>query len=173
MIKKFKQPTIYIFFSIIVFMFLLPKELIYKVFEKELSKYEIVISNEIRDENFSLDILNASVFYKGINIAKINRANFMSFLIYSEFNLINIELEEKLKKIIPYEIENISFKHSIFAINKIYINGNSKFGKFEGYVSLFEKVIKIELEESAEIKSSNFIKYFKYDNERYLYEYRF
>ena len=57
MIKKFKQPTIYIFFSIIVFMFLLPKELIYNVFEKELSKYEIVISNEIRDENFSLDIL--------------------------------------------------------------------------------------------------------------------
>ncbi len=173
MIKKIKQPIIYILFSLIVFIYFLPKEMIYNVLEKEFAKYDIIVSDEIRDESFYLDILNANIFYKGIKIANVNQANFTSFLFYSKFNLTNIELEDTLKKIIPYEIENITLKHNIFVMNKIYIKGDGKFGDFEGYINLFEKVIKIELKASSEINNLDLKQYFKYENERYLYEYRF
>ncbi|RBQ31946.1 hypothetical protein CRU92_04040 [Arcobacter sp. FW59] len=173
MIKKLSEIFIYIIFSIFIFMFLLPKELIYNLVEKELEKHKIVVSDESINEKFSLDILDANIFYEGINIAKVNRANFLSFLIYSKFDIENIKLEDKFKNFIPDEIEKISFQYNILTFNKIYVKANGKFGELEAEISIFDKVVNIELNASNDMKKLALIRYFKYENERYKYEYKF
>lgn len=51
MIQKIIRAIIYILVFIIILIFLLPKELFYNLFEKELQRYNIVISNETRKES--------------------------------------------------------------------------------------------------------------------------
>ncbi|MDN5124515.1 hypothetical protein PJV93_11410 [Aliarcobacter butzleri] len=108
--KKVFNYLIYFLISIIILIFLIPKESFYNLFEKELEKYNIVVSNEIREEKLDFTILNAEVFYQGIKVAKIDSLNFKSLLFYSKLNVENIYLEDKLKDFIPNYIEKISFK---------------------------------------------------------------
>ncbi|MFX4219282.1 hypothetical protein ACOL3B_10350 [Aliarcobacter butzleri] len=171
--KKVFNYLIYLLISIIILIFLIPKESFYNLFEKELEKYNIVISNEIREEKLDFTILNAEIFYQGIKVAKIDRLNFKSLLFYSKLNVENIYLEDKLKDFIPNYIEKISLKYNISNFNKIFIEANGRFGHLNGEFNLFNKVIQIEMTPSNEMKNLNLIKYFKYENERYKYEYKF
>ncbi len=95
MMKKLLKIFIYLLvfiFSIIAF---LPKESFYNLLEKELEKQQVVISNEIRKEKlFDLDVLNANIYYQGLNIAKVDEVSFSTYLFYTQIDINNVQISE-------------------------------------------------------------------------------
>lgn len=65
--------TVYILFFVYASLLLLPKENLYYAFEKEISKNDIIFSNEIIKEHLlSLEIKNMEVYYKKQFVVKTN-----------------------------------------------------------------------------------------------------
>ena len=116
--KLFLYFLLFIFFTLI----LLPKASFYNLLEEELSKQNIVISNESRDEKlFNLKISDAKVYYKGIEGANIQSIDFLSVLVYSKIEVDNIKLLQSLSSFFPPYIEKIIFKHSLVDYKNITI----------------------------------------------------
>lgn len=141
--KKILKLFLYLLTFMVFFILFLPKESFYNLLEKELEKSQIIVSNETRKEKlFSFSVLNADIFYQGINMAK---------------------------------VDDITFAHSIFDVNKINIKSSGTFGEVSGDINILKRVIKIELNASTLMKNSysNFLRYMKFENERYIYEYKF
>lgn len=141
--KKILKLFLYLFAFIVFFILFLPKESFYNLLEKELEKSQIIVSNETKKEKlFSFSVLNADIFYQGINMAK---------------------------------IDEVIFAHSILDVNKISIKSSGTFGEVSGDINILKREIKIELNASTLMKNSysNFLRYMKFENERYIYEYKF
>lgn len=141
--KKILKLFLYLFTFIVFFILFLPKESFYNLLEKELEKSQIIVSNETRKEKlFSFSVLNADIFYQGINMVK---------------------------------VDDITFEHSILDVNKINIKSSGTFGEVSGNINILKREIKIELNASALMKNSysNLLRYMKFENERYIYEYKF
>lgn len=175
MMKKLLKIFIYLLvfiFSIIAF---LPKESFYNLLEKELEKQQVVISNEIRKEKlFDLDVLNANIYYQGLNIAKVDEVSFSTYLFYTQIDINNVQISENFTSFVPNLINNIKLKYSIFNFAKINIEGKGSFGEFIGEFDIFTKKIRIELNASSLMKNSysKLLKNMKFENERYIYEYK-
>ena len=141
--KKILKLFLYLLTFMVFFILFLPKESFYNLLEEKLEKSQIVVSNETRKEKlFSFSVLNADIFYQGINMAK---------------------------------VDDITFAHSILDVNKINIKSSGTFGEVSGNINILKREIKIELNASALMKNSysNLLRYMKFENERYIYEYKF
>lgn len=141
--EKILKLFLYLFAFIVFFILFLPKESFYNLLEEKLEKSQIVVSNETRKEKlFSFSVLNADIFYQGINMAK---------------------------------VDDITFEHSILDVDKINIKSSGTFGEISGNINILKREIKIELNASALMKNSysNLLRYMKFENERYIYEYKF
>ena len=141
--KKILKLFLYLFTFIVFFILFLPKESFYNLLEKELEKSQIIVSNETKKEKlFSFSVLNADIFYQGINMAK---------------------------------VDDITFAYSILDVNKINIKSNGTFGEVSGNINILKREIRIELNASALMKNSysNLLRSMKFENERYIYEYKF
>ncbi len=172
-IFKFSLYIIVFFISIILF---LPKESFYNLLEKELEKKQILISNETRKENlFDFQVSNADIFYQGINIARFDNLDFSSYFFYTKIALSNTHFLDSLTSFAPSPIEKVVIEYSILNINKIKINSVGLFGSLKADIDIFAKSIKIELIASNEMKTSysKLLKNMNYENERYIYEYKF
>jgi hypothetical protein len=157
-------------------MIFLPKISLYNLVEKELQKKQVIISDEkIVEKFFSLDILDSKVFFEGINIAKIDKLKLESLFLYTKIEFSNIVLIDSFTQFAPSPIENLIIKHTILNPNNILINANGNFGELSGTMNILNKELKIELNASNLMKSSysKLLKFFKFENGRYIYEYRF
>ncbi|RXI30790.1 hypothetical protein [Arcobacter defluvii] len=176
MMKKILKFFMYLFAFILFFMIFLPKESLYNLLEKELEQKQIIISDEIRDEKLlSLNVSNANIFFEGINIAKVDSFNFMSLFLYTKIELTNISLIDSFTSFAPSPIDKIDIRHSILNPNKIYMEAFGLFGEMKAEINILNRVLKVELNASKQMKNSysKLLKYFKYENERYVYEYKF
>lgn len=174
--KKLLKLFTYIFVFVAFFIIFLPKESFYNLLEKELEKNLIIVSNETKDEKlFSFSILNGEIIYEGINVGTINEASFTTYLFYSELKLNSIVLLDSLSSFVPTPIEEIVFSHSILDFNKIKIKANGAFGELNGDINIFSRIIKVELNASNKMKTSysKLLKDMKFENGRYIYEYKF
>lgn len=174
--KKIFKLFIYVVVFFTFFIIFLPKESFYYLLEKELQQQQVIISNEDKNEKlFSFDIKNADVFYQGINIGVIEKTDFTTYLFYTKINFDNVSFLDSLSSFAPTPIDNISIEHSILNINKIKIDAKGVFGELSGDLNIFAKELKIQLKASDKMKNSysKLLKNMKFDNERYLYEYKF
>jgi hypothetical protein len=174
--KKILKLFLYLFVFIVFFIIFLPKESFYNLLEKELEKNQIIVSNETKKENpFSFSVLNADIFYQGINIAKVDDITFKTYLLQSKVTIKNINFLDTLSSFAPTPINEVVLEHSILDINKINIKSNGTFGELSGNIDILKREVKIELNASALMKSSysKLLKYMKFENERYIYEYKF
>ncbi|PLY08330.1 MAG: hypothetical protein C0625_01725 [Arcobacter sp.] len=160
------------FVSLLIF---LPKENLYNLFEKELFKHNIVISEETRNEKlFSLNINSSEVYYEGINTAFIEDIDIKTFLIFSEVNVKKISVSQSFKNFLPSKIEKLKISHSLIDFASIKIDSSGDFGEFKGTYSIFDKNISGELVPSKIMKSkySNILNQFKVKEGKYYYEYK-
>lgn len=141
--KKILKLFLYLFVFIVFFILFLPKESFYNLLEKELEKSQIIVSNETKKD-------------KPFSFSVLNTDIF-----YQGINMA--------------KVDDITFAYSILDVNKINIKSNGTFGEVSGDINILKREIKIELNASALMKNSysNLLRSMKFENERYIYEYKF
>ena len=174
--KKIFKLFIYFLFFIIFILIFLPKESIYNLLEQELSKQNIIISEEKRDEKLlSLDIKEGKVFYQGVQSAKIENINFLSLLVYSKVEVKDLKVSKSLSSFFPPYIKNIELKHSVLDYKNITISSIGDFGLVNGNIDLINRTIILNLKASSKMKTqySKVLRNMKLKEGKYIYEYRF
>lgn len=171
----FKAVFLLVLFLISLLAFF-PKVELYNLLEKELSKQNIIISNEIRETKLlGLKIKGADVYYDGIDFAFIKEIDFLTYLFYTNINISNIRVSKDFKNMIPSKIESITIKHNILSFNKATIHSLGDFGEFNADILLFERKIIGELKPSNNMKSKyrSLLREFKLVEGKYKYEFKF
>jgi hypothetical protein len=174
--KRILKLFLYLFAFIVFFIIFLPKESFYNLLEKELEKNQIVVSNETKKEEiFSFSVLNADIFYQGINMAKVDDITFKTYLFQTKVDIKNINFLDTLSSFAPTPISEVILEHSVLDINRINIKSSGTFGELNGKINILKREVKIELNASTLMKNSygNLLRYMKFENERYIYEYKF
>ena len=100
---------------------------------------------------------------------------FQTYLFYTNVSLKNINILDSLSSFIPTPIDEVVISHSIFNFYKIKIKSKGIFGELTGDINLFTKELKLELNASDKMKTSylKLLKNMRFENERYIYEYKF
>lgn len=174
--KKILKLFLYLFAFIVFFIIFLPKESFYNLLEKELEKSQIVVSNETKKEKlFSFSVMNADIFYQGINMAKVDDITFKTYLFQTKVIFKNINFLDTLSSFAPTPINEVIFEHSILDVNKINIKSSGTFGEVSGNIDILKREIRIELNATTLMKNSysKLLLYMKLENERYVYVYKF
>ncbi len=174
--KKIFKLLIYVVSFIACTLVFLPKASIYNLLEQELSKQNIIISDEKRDEKLlSLDISDAKVYYQDIEGANINSINFFSSVFYSKIEVSDVKLLQSLASFFPPHIKKVELKYSALDYKNINIYSLGDFGVLNGNINLIDRTLILKLEASNKMKReySRVLKQMKLDEGIYVYEYRF
>ncbi len=174
--KKILKFFVYLFVFVFALLFFLPKESLYNLAEKELKKYEVIVSNEKREEKaFSLHITDGDIYVKGIKVAELKSAKISSYLFFNEIKIKNIKLLDSLQNMLPSPISSVDITYSVLNFDKVNIKANGSFGKIEGFVDLIKRKIVLNLKASSKMKRSysKILDKMKFKNGRYIYEYKF
>ena len=156
----------YFLLFLIFFTIFLPRENMFFSLQDILTKDKIYVNTKNIENNiFDLSLNNNKIYYKDINIAKINKIKSLLFIIYNKVELKNIKLNFQNLK-----INFLNFKYALFSPYKILISGLANFGKIDGFIDIKKEKGKIYL---LNLKDNN-IKYFlKKDKKGYFYEIAF
>ena len=143
------------FFLFILLMWLFaPKEELYYLLEKSLKDQDIVISNEqIKDTWFGLNISNADIYVKGINVAKASDLQLNFFFFYNTLKIEKIDMDSSLHMVSPKNIDEIQATYSIIDPMHVQLAGLGSFGSMTGTVALLEKKVKLLLPVVKDIKA--------------------
>lgn len=158
------------FFLLLIFLVLFsPKEEIYYLLEKELEKEDIIISNEkFTDTLFGLTILDADIFVKGINMAKVKSLELNIFFLYNQLSIESIETNKGIHDFAPKSIDNLTASFSILKPYKIAVDAVGSFGSTSGGYYIGKNKIFFRLNEKKNI--SSFRKFLNKDEEGLFYE---
>lgn len=168
---------LFVFISLffITSIYFLPKEGLYNLFEEKLSKQNIVISDELREEKiFSLDLNHMNIYYDGIDSALVKSTTISTYLFLSKVKIRDIKVSDSFKNMIPSKIKNIKLVHSFLDFTKVSISLNGDFGEFIGKYLILDNKVVGELKPSKIMKSKyrNILRQFKLKEGRYYYEYK-
>jgi len=149
MVKKIVKFSLYVLFFLAAVLFFIPKVSLYYLAEKELKKYDVVVSNErVDDRGFTLSINSANVYVKSIKSANIVEINIKPFLLYNGVNVKNITLADTAKSFVPLKIEQLNIEYSLFNPLNITANAKGEFGELEISVQVVERRVHLELQPS-------------------------
>jgi len=156
--KKFFIFLIGLIIGLTVFM---PKKSLYFTLQHFLQKEKIYINSEINSNIISLNLKNGTIFYKGIDAIKFKDIVIYPFLLFNNIkaNNINIDFEN-------LNINNLDLAYSIINPLKIYIKGDSNFGKIDGVVDLVNRKIKVYI---LNLNNSTLKAILKKDKKGYFY----
>jgi len=153
------------FLLFILFMWLFaPKQELYYLIEKSLKKSDIVISNEtIKDTWFGLNISNATIYVKGVNVAKTANLQLNCFFLYNTLTIEGIEMDASLHNIAPKSVNELKATYSIMNPLQVKLEGLGSFGTMDGKVALVEKRVKLSFPVAKDIHA--FKKFLKKDKQ--------
>ena len=153
------------FFLFILMMWLFaPKQELYYLIEKSLKENDIVISNEtIKDTWFGLNISNADIYVKGVNIANTADLQLNIFFLYNTLTVESINMDASLHNVAPKTIDEVKASYSIIDPMQVQLEGLGSFGTMTGTVSLLEKKVKLLFPVAKDIKA--FKKFLKKDKQ--------
>jgi hypothetical protein len=121
----------YILVSLVIVVILLPKDKLYYQLEKSLHHSDIIISDEKIEPNIlSIDIKDATIYYKNKKIATLNSANISTTLLKTDIEINNAQIKYMMDK----KIETIDISYSLLSRTSINIVANAK--EFEAKVSI-------------------------------------
>lgn len=175
--KKLRSFLIYFLLLIVSIIIFLPKESLYFLLEKEMKKYEIIISGEkVSDKPFTLSISDGDLFYKQIESANFKNVSISSFIIYNKISVEDIKISSTFADILPTEIEKIQIIYSIFDPLNIKADSSGDFGVAYATASILDRKVTLHLEPSK-ILTSRYAKLLnmmkKDETGGYIYEYNF
>ena len=166
-VKKIFAGVFVFWFALLLFM---PKEELYFALEKELKNYGVVINEErIESGLLSLNLINAHVYVKGIEVAKIEKVNIFSLLFTSNINIKSLILDDSLKSFAPQHIDVANISYTVFSPMHVSIEAKGSFGALEGDVDLKTHTLRIDFTKTTaeiDIISANL----KKDEKGWYYE---
>lgn len=168
----------FILLNISVFMlfmfYLMPKENLYYLLEQNLKKQSVIFSNEkLYDKGLQLEVRDATLFYKGVQSADIEKMRFDFFLLYNAVIFKNIKVSTVAEAFIPINVKRIELKYTIFHPLSITGRAVGEFGEADISFHLFKKKMKVILLPSEVMlqEYKNSLTQFKKSQEgEYIYE---
>ena len=156
-----KKTFIFLVGLIIGFIVFMPKKNLYFTFQHFLQKEKIYINSEINSNLISLNLKNGTIFYKGIDAVKFKDIFIYPFLFFNNLNATNIKIDFG-----NLNINNLDFTYSIINPLKVYIKGDSNFGKIDGIIDLVNRKIKVYI---LNLNNSTLKAILKKDKKGYFY----
>jgi len=151
MVKMAKFFGYLLFFAFALALFA-PKDGVYFLFEKELSKYDVVISDEhLKEELFSLNVDGLNVWAKGVESMNIESADLTLLLFYNTINLKNIALADILKSYVPTKIDSLEASYSIIDPLHVKAEAVGEFGEARVSFDIVERSLTLKLTPSKEM----------------------
>jgi len=142
-----------IFFIIwFAFVLFIPKQNLYYKLEQELAAQGIKINEgKISEGLFTLQIDEAVVYIKGIDLIHVKQASFFSLLFYSSIDLKGIVVDKSLSSMVPTNLEEVTLSHVIWSPRYVSVSGHGVFGAFEGTIDLAERKVHLDFTEITKL----------------------
>jgi uncharacterized membrane protein len=149
MVKKILIILLVLWFAILFFM---PKQALYYKLEEVLLQNDIKINEQKIEEGlFSLTLYNSKVYVKGIELATVERIDFFTLLFYTKVEVNQLLLDASLKNVAPSKIDELEAVHAIWNPVYLSLDAEGSFGNVSGQVSLLEKHIRMDFNETKNI----------------------
>ncbi|AKF23996.1 hypothetical protein YH65_00145 [Sulfurovum lithotrophicum] len=144
-VKKTGMILFVIWFAFVLFM---PKRNLYYKVEQELAMQGIKVNEGRLNEGlFTLNIDDAIVYVKGIDLIHIKHASFFSLFFYSSVTLEEIVVDDSLKSILPTRLDEARLSHAIWKPGHMEVAGKGAFGDFSGDVDLIQRKVHLDFME--------------------------
>ena len=142
MVKNIFIALLVFWFSLLLFM---PKEALYYALEKQLETKGIKINEKaIESGIFSLNLIDADIYYKGINVAHIEKVNIFTLIFTTNINVKALSIDGSLKAFAPEKIDQANITHMIFSPMKVNILAKGSFGDMDGVLDLQERTLRLD-----------------------------
>lgn len=136
-VKKALMILFAVWFCLVLFM---PKRNLYYKVEQELASQGIKINEgSIAEGIFTLNIDDAVVYAKGIDLVHIKHASFFSLLFYSSVTLEEIAVDDSLKNMLPTSLNEVILSHALWKPGHVEVAGSGTFGDFSGDIDLRQR----------------------------------
>lgn len=173
MVKKllrFFGFSLFFLFALVAFM---PKESFYFLLEKELQKFEVVISNEqVKEHLLSLELTNLEITLKEIDTAKVKSANITLLAFYNSVRFSDIELSSLVEAYVPPHIEDVELHYTLLNPLEVTAEIVGDFGEASVAFSLLERELKAVVNPSKLMQSKykkSMRRFKKDENGEYIY----
>jgi hypothetical protein len=133
-VKKFFIVLFVVWFALLLFM---PKKEIFYTLERNLEAQGVQINEKEIDEGlFSLNLIDATIFYKGIKVATVEKINIFTLLFTTNIHISTLELDDALKAFAPQKIDSADITQLLFAPYTLNITALGSFGEMKGLADL-------------------------------------
>ncbi len=168
MVKKLLKFFAYTFFFVVALMVFVPKTSIYYLLEKNLKKFDVVISDEqLKESLLSLNITNAHISTKGIDSAIISKSDITLLLFYNKLSFRDIKLSSIVETYLPSKIASLEIDYSLLHPLTLEINAEGDFGEARGSLHLLDRDVSLILKPSKKMFTSykKSLRFFKKDKD--------
>jgi len=163
--KKFLIFLSFLIGFYIGFIIFMPKNFLIFTAEKFLKKENIYINAKYKENLLNEEIKNTKIFINSINLIEFKRAKIFPLIFYNKININNILINFKNLK-----INNLNITYSIINPFKVFIQGNSNFGKIDGFIDLKKRFVKIYI---INLTNTNLKTFLRRDKKGYFYYEKF
>jgi len=151
MVKKAIGFLLVILLSLAIFA---PKRELYYLLEEQLMQEDIIINNEEIDSGLlTLKLRHPELYIKGIKVADVEEITLFTLLFYTSITAKGIKTDASLRRWTPVQISTISAHYQLLNPKNILMKTTGSFGEAEGYLSLSENLLHMDLNEGASVKS--------------------
>jgi hypothetical protein len=167
--KKFLIVIIVFILGLIAFM---PKDNLYFTLKNILKDERVeIVEDSLQNNILALDAQGISLFYDGIDSAKIDGFSLKPYLFYNSLNLENVSPSKDLKKMFNFSASTVDITYAIWDFSHVNIEAEGDFGALTGVIDITTQTIKLLLEPTLRFEKSQFVgEYFKKSDEGYVYE---
>jgi len=133
---------------------LFPKANLYYQAQRYLTKYKIkIISNNIHENFFSLDLQKSTVAYEGIKVGKISKVHILLLGVYNDIDINDIMLSGIAKNFLPQKINKVSLHYSVLHPLEVKATLNGGFGYAKCFYKFRKNSLIVQLHPSKLMKA--------------------
>jgi len=174
--KKMLKLLVYLSVMLALLVFFLPKVNLYYAAEELMQKQNVYISDEeARDNGFSLELLNASVFFDKLSLMNVGEVKISPWLVYNTVSLKMIDVNEGFSDFLPQDINFLQAQYVFYQPTHIQLKGESSDSFLYGDVDLINRVVSVHLRVGAQSQKryKKLLQKLKKEEGGYYYEYKF
>lgn len=174
---KVKSFTLYLILFIFALMYFFPKISMYYFLEKELKRYDFIISDEeLVDCGYTLRINGARLSVKSVEVANISQSDVKIYGVYNSVRLQDIVLSSAASAFVPLNINNADISYTIFNPLNIKAHAVGEFGSADAKINIADRAVEIKLIPSKKMLDeykSTLANLKKSENGEYVYDKNF